>query len=92
MKRLGLTLLVSLLLMGFSVIPSRTQEGPPSPKEIKACQKNCKETYKECVRNGGDQPLCEAAEAFCEECCTGGCRPSAANECEHQGLDKAATK
>jgi hypothetical protein len=75
MKRLGLSLLVSLLLMGFSVIPSRTQEGPPSPKEIKACQKQCKATYKECVRSGGDEPLCEAAYAFCNECCTGGCRP-----------------
>ena len=74
MKRLGLALLVSLLLMAFSVIPSRTQEGPPSPDEIKACQKECKQTYKDCVKGGGDQPLCEAAFAFCEECCTGGCR------------------
>ena len=73
MKRLGLALLVSLLLMAFSVItPSRTQG--PSPSEIKACQKDCKETYKDCVKGGGDQPLCEAAYAFCNECCTGGCR------------------
>ena len=74
MKRIGLALLVSLLFMAFSVIPSRTQEGPPSPAQIKACQKECKQTYKECVKSGGDQPLCEAALAFCEECCTGGCR------------------
>ena len=74
MKRLGLALLVSLLLMAFSVVPSRTQEGPPTPDEIKACQKECKKTYKDCVKNGGDEPLCEAAFAFCEECCTGGCR------------------
>ena len=76
MKRLVLALLVSLLLMAFSVIPSRTQEGPPSPKEIKACQKECKQTYKDCVSSGGDEPLCEAAYAFCNECCTGGCRPA----------------
>ena len=76
MKRLGLTLLVSLLLMAFSVMPSRTQEGPPSPGQIKECQKQCKDTYKECVKNGGDEPLCEAAYAFCQECCTGGCRPA----------------
>lgn len=74
MKRFGFSLLVSLSLMAFSVIPTRTQEGPPSPKEIKACQHRCKETYKECVRSGGDEPLCEAAYAFCNECCTGGCR------------------
>ncbi len=74
MKRLGLALLVSLLLMAFSVIPSRTQEGPPTPDQIKACQKECKKTYKDCVKSGGDEPLCEAAFAFCEECCTGGCR------------------
>jgi hypothetical protein len=74
MKRLGLALLVSLLLMGFSVVPSRTQEGPPSPKEIKACQKECKDTYRDCVKSGEEEPLCEAAFAFCEECCTGGCR------------------
>jgi hypothetical protein len=76
MKRIGLALLVSLLLMAFSVIPSRTQEGPPSPKEIKACQKDCKDTYKECLKSGGDPGLCEAAYAFCNECCTGGCRPA----------------
>jgi hypothetical protein len=75
MKRLGLALLASLLLVAFSVIPSRTQEGPPSPKEIKACQKECKRTFKDCVRGGGDEALCEAAYAFCNECCTGGCRP-----------------
>ena len=77
MKRLGLALLVSLLLMGFSVVPSRTQEGPPSPDQIKACQKECKQTYKDCVKSGGEEPLCEAAYAFCNECCTGGCRPPA---------------
>ena len=75
MKRFGLTLLVSLLLMTFSVVTTGTQDGPPSPKEIKACQKECKETYKECVRSGEEEPLCEAAYAFCNECCTGGCRP-----------------
>jgi hypothetical protein len=75
MKRLGLTLLVSLLLITFSVVPTRTQDGPPSPKEIKVCQKQCKVTYRECVRSGGDVALCEAAYAFCNECCTGGCRP-----------------
>jgi hypothetical protein len=77
MKRLVLALLVSLLLMAFSsVVPSRTQEGPPSPKEIKACQKECKETYKDCVKNGGNEPICQATYAFCNECCTGGCRVS----------------
>ena len=75
MKRMGLILLVSLLLTTFSGTPSRTQ-GPPSPKEIKACQNECKRTYRDCVKNGGDEPLCEAAFAFCEECCTGGCRPA----------------
>lgn len=74
MKRIALTLLTCLFLMGFSVSPSRTQEGPPTPEQIKECQKECKRTYKECVKSGGDQALCEAAEAFCEECCTGGCR------------------
>ena len=77
MKRIALALLTCLLLIGFSASPSRTQEGPPSPKEIKACQKECKETYKECVKSGGDEPLCEAAYAFCAECCTGGCRTPA---------------
>jgi hypothetical protein len=77
MKRIGLSLLVSLLLVAFSAVPTLTQEGPPSPKEIKACQKQCKDTYKECLSGGGDPPLCEAAYAFCNECCTGGCRPPA---------------
>lgn len=76
MRRVALALLTCLLLMGFAVTPSRTQEGPPTPEQIKACQKECKQTYKDCVRNGGDEPLCEAAAAFCEECCTGGCRPA----------------
>ena len=74
MKRLALALLTCLLLMGFTVSPSRTQEGPPTPEEIKACQKECKRTYKDCLRDGGDPGLCEAAYAFCNECCTGGCR------------------
>ena len=75
MKRKALVLLTCLLLMCFSVSSSsRTQEGPPSPEQIKACQKECKQTYKDCVKNGGDEPLCEAAYAFCNECCTGGCR------------------
>jgi hypothetical protein len=72
MKRLGLALLVSLLLMAFSGATSLTQG--PTPAEIKACQKECKQTYKDCVKSGGDEPLCEAAYAFCNECCTGGCR------------------
>jgi hypothetical protein len=72
MKRLGLALLVSLLLMVFAGATSLTQG--PTPEQIKACQKECKQTYKDCVKNGGDQPLCEAAYAFCNECCTGGCR------------------
>lgn len=76
MKRFGLTLLLSLLLMTFSAVPSRTQEGPPTPRQIKECQKQCKDTYRECVKSGGDEPLCEAAYAFCVECCTGGCRPA----------------
>lgn len=76
MKRLGLSLLACLLLTAFSVIPSRTQVGPPTPKEIKACQHRCKKTYKDCLRSGGDPALCEAAYAFCNECCTGGCRPA----------------
>ena len=74
MRRMRLILLVSLLLTASSAIPSWTQEGPPTPKEIKACQNECKQTYKDCVKSGGDEPLCEAAFAFCEECCTGGCR------------------
>jgi hypothetical protein len=74
MKRIALAVLTCLLLLGLSVSPSRTQEGPPSPEQIKACQKECKETYKTCVKEGGDEPLCEAAYAFCNECCTGGCR------------------
>lgn len=76
MKRIALALLTCLLLMGFSVSPSRTQEGPPTPEQIKACQKDCKVTYKDCVKGGGDPALCEAAYAFCLECCTGGCRPA----------------
>jgi hypothetical protein len=75
MKRVALALLTCLLLMFSSVVSSsRTQEGPPTPQQIKECQKECKATYKDCVKSGGDEPLCEAAEAFCEECCTGGCR------------------
>jgi hypothetical protein len=76
MKRTALAFLICLLLMGSSVSPSRTQEGPPTPQQIKACQKECKQTYKDCVKSGVDEPLCEAAFAFCEECCTGGCRPA----------------
>jgi hypothetical protein len=76
MKRVGLTLLLSLLLMSFSAVPTRTQEGPPTPKEIKFCQKQCRETYKDCLRSGEDPALCEAAYAFCNDCCTGGCRPA----------------
>jgi hypothetical protein len=75
MKRIGLILLVSLLLTAFTGTPSWTQG--PSPKEIKACQNECKRTYRDCVKSGGDEPLCEAAYAFCNECCTGGCRPAA---------------
>ena len=74
MKRIGLALLVSLFLAVFAGVPSRTQG--PTPEQIKACQKECKATYKDCVKNGGDQPLCEATYAFCNECCTGGCRPA----------------
>lgn len=73
MKRIALALLTCLLLLGFSVSPSRTQ-GPPSPKEIQKCRKECEKTYRDCVRSGGDEPLCEAALAFCNDCCTGGCR------------------
>jgi hypothetical protein len=76
MKRLGLALLVSLLLLVFPAMPSRSQG--PTPEEIKACQKDCKRTYKDCLKNGGDPGLCEAAYAFCNECCTGGCREGAA--------------
>ena len=76
MKRIALALLTCLMLLGFSVSTSRTQ-GPPTPEQIKACQKECKATYKDCVKNGGDQPLCEAAYAFCNDCCTGGCRQPA---------------
>ncbi len=75
MKRIALALLTCLLLMGFTVSPSRTQEGPPTPEQIKECQKECKKTYKDCVKDGIiEEPLCEAAYAFCNECCTGGCR------------------
>ena len=76
MRRVALALLAGLLLTGLSVSPARTQEGPPTPEQIKACQKECKRTYRDCVKSGGDEPLCEAAFAFCEECCTGGCRPA----------------
>ena len=76
MRRLALALLTCLLLTGVSVSPAPKQEGPPTPEQIKACQKECKQTYKDCVKSGGDEPLCEAAFAFCEECCTGGCRPA----------------
>lgn len=76
MRRIALALLTCLLLMGVSVSPAKTQEGPPTPEQIKACQKECKQTYKDCVRGGTEEPLCEAALAFCEECCTGGCRPA----------------
>ena len=72
MKRLGLALLVSLLLLVFPAMPSVTQG--PTPDQIKACQKDCKATYKDCLKGGGDPGLCEAAYAFCNECCTGGCR------------------
>lgn len=76
MRRIALAVLACLLLMGLSVSPSLTQ-GPPTPEQIKACQKECKETYKDCVKAGEvSEPLCEAAMAFCEECCTGGCRPA----------------
>jgi hypothetical protein len=40
---------------------------------MKACEKGCKDTNKQCVKNTGDRPLCEAGYAFCLECCTGGC-------------------
>lgn len=76
MKRTGFALLFSLLLIIFSGVPSRTQEGPPTPKEIEACRRDCAKTYRQCVKDGGDEPLCEAAFAFCSECCTGGCRPA----------------
>lgn len=70
-KRLGLALLAVLLIIGVWTLPSPAQV---PPKDIKACQKECKRTYKECVRAGEvSEPLCEAAFAFCEECCTGGC-------------------
>jgi predicted peroxiredoxin len=75
MKSLRMILFIFVLLMAVWVTPTRTQDGPPTPKEIKACQKECKETYKECVQSGVEEPLCEAAYAFCNECCTGGCRP-----------------
>ena len=77
MRRLALALFACLLMTGVFASPSRTQEGPPTPEEIKACQKECRRTYKDCVRGGTEEPLCEAALAFCEECCTGGCRPPA---------------
>lgn len=79
MKRIALALLTCLLLIGFSASPSQTQEGPPTPEQIKACQKECKQTYKDCVKDTGGDPggLCEAAYAFCAECCTGGCRTPA---------------
>ena len=72
MKRTALAMLFSLLLLVFPATASRTQG--PTPEQIKACQKECKRTYKDCVKQGGDEPLCEAAYAFCNECCTGGCR------------------
>ncbi len=68
MKRIGLALLASLLLIAFSVSTSRTQV------QDKACEKGCKTEFKQCVKDTGDRPLCEAGYAFCLECCTGGCR------------------
>lgn len=75
MKHLRLIPFVFVLLVTFWVTPSRTQDGFPTPKEIKECQRECKRTYKDCVQAGEEEPLCEAAYAFCNECCTGGCRP-----------------
>ena len=68
MKRIALTLLAPLLLIATSVVPSGTRAN-----DLHLCEKGCKETYKQCVKDTGDRPLCEAGYAFCVECCTGGC-------------------
>ena len=70
-KRVALALVAALVIFAVWTLPSPAQV---PPKDIKACQKECKTTYKECVRAGEvSEPLCEAAYAFCSECCTGGC-------------------
>jgi hypothetical protein len=68
MKRMRLAFLTFLLLVAFGVLPSWTET-----KDMKACDKGCKDTNKQCVKDTGDRPLCEAGYAFCLECCTGGC-------------------
>jgi ubiquitin len=71
MKRIAVG---SVLLITIFAMPIRPQEFPPTPKQIKECRKECKRVYKDCLKAGEvDPPLCEAAFAFCEECCTGGC-------------------
>ena len=65
MKRLGLALLASLLLIASALLPSQTQAQT-------TCEKDCKASYRQCVRDTGDRPVCEAGYAFCLECCTGG--------------------
>ena len=68
MKRMRLALLAFLLLIASSALP------PWTPAEAATtCEKGCKDTNKQCVKDTGDRPLCEAGYAFCLECCTGGC-------------------
>ena len=66
MKRIALSLLVPLLFIAFSILPPATQAST-------ACERDCKATFKQCVKDTGDVPVCEAGYAFCLECCTGGC-------------------
>jgi hypothetical protein len=61
-----LVLLATLLLVAVPISPAATQT--PS-----ACERECKRTYQQCVKDTGDRPVCEAGCAFCLECCTGGC-------------------
>lgn len=64
MKHIRLVLLASLLLLAS---PLSQAQGANS------CEKQCKIDFKQCVRDTGDRPVCEAGYAFCLECCTGGC-------------------
>lgn len=66
MNRLKLALLSSLLLIVAALLPSQTAA-------LTICEKDCKTSYRQCVRDLGDRPVCEAGYAFCLECCTGGC-------------------
>lgn len=67
MKASRLFLVVSLLLLVSFLAPSALLA------QSNTCEKQCKVTFKQCVQDTGDRPVCEAGYAFCLECCTGGC-------------------